>query len=232
MIIFSLTVIVTQLDSPQEERRTRSRGTRSPESNQKEIYYPLFPLNRHPIGNINCYRIVYTRTTPETAIHYARFFDMPDEYTAEEESYSFANEKGRLFVYRHAQQLTYIPAKPLTTEVEAFFETRGLPLVYEETRLGFVDGAYTVTYVDYMDNLRNFDYFFVEYEKLGSTRIMSMYEAYGKLPQESEITVTLTNCQLVYYYENSVVQPAYFFEGETEDEETVEYFVKAALYKN
>ena len=74
------------------------------------------------------------------------------------------------------------------------------------------------------------EYFFAEYIKLGDCRIKSIYDAFTELPWESEGFVLLTEGRLVYSYENSVVQPAYFFEGEDERGNTVEYFVKAAVY--
>jgi hypothetical protein len=43
-------------------------------------------------------------------------------------------------------------------------------------------------------------------------------------------TVQLRSGWLVYAYENSVVQPFYLFEGETQNGTGTEYFVKAAVY--
>jgi hypothetical protein len=249
MIFFACFIIISQINAKlgDVQTRTRTRSMPSAGATGQEMYYPLFPLSRHPIGSINCYRVVYARTTPETARHYAGLFAMPGEHTADEDAYYFENEKGALTVYRHARQLTYVPALPLAEMPALFLEAHGLPLGYEEVRVAYDGETYSLTYVDFIDNLKNYafnthaeldvhgnilqiDYFFVQYEKLGSTRIMSMREAFDLLPP-SEAPVTLTQGQLVYVYENSVVQPAYFFEGEHGDGTTAEYFIKAAVYK-
>jgi len=42
--------------------------------------------------------------------------------------------------------------------------------------------------------------------------------------------VLIDSAQLVYYYEDSIVQPAYLFEGQAAGGKSYECFVKAAKY--
>jgi hypothetical protein len=250
MLVFALVVAVGRgtEDEPRLADGRRVNRTRSTPSSRQEIYFPTFPLDRHPMGSVNCYRIKYARTDAETARFYAGLFGLHGEFSADEDGYTFENEKGKLTVYRHNQQLTYIPHSPPKQNPEEFLRTRGLPLHYVEVRMAFNGENHIVTFVDYIDNLKNYafnhtflldkdggiiqaDYFYIEYDTLGTTRIKSMREAFGELPKDTEGPISLTRCRLVYYYENSVVQPAYFFEGEDSEGGTVEYFVKAAVYK-
>jgi len=60
-----------------------------------------------------------------------------------------------------------------------------------------------------------------------------MREAFGELPAvKAGDTVLLSGCQLVYVYEDSIVQPAYYFQGSASGDKTFECFVKAAVYKS
>lgn len=130
----------------------------------------------------------------------------------------------------------------------AFMDSHFLSWTYEEARLFFDGQEYTVTYIDRIGNIKNYafnnvitldaygrviraDYYFIKYERLSACRIKSMREAFDELPQSlpEGIHVNLNNGQLVYTYENSIVQPAYFFEGEASGGKTFECFVKAAV---
>ncbi len=92
--------------------------------------------------------------------------------------------------------------------------------------------------VDKEGNILSANLYYFEYEKIGSCRTKSINTAVLELPLDfpeygsNECRVDLKSCQLVYFYENSIVQPAYMFLGEVIDEK-MEFtcFVKAALYK-
>lgn len=212
------------------------------------VYYPTFRLNRQSAGKINCYRVKHTRTHEDTARFYAGLFGLPHEYKSDDEGYTFVGEAGRLTVYRHKPQLTFVPARPLDADAEGFFDDLGLTLYYEQIHEATDGTQYTLSFVGFVDNLLSYalcpaltldadrriiqaDYFFAEYEKLGECRIKPMRDAFLLLPQDQDGPVTLTSCRLVYVYANSIVQPAYMFVGRMADQTTVEYIINAAAYK-
>lgn len=131
----------------------------------------------------------------------------------------------------------------------AFMEEHMLYMAYEEARVFTNEDTYTVTFIDRIGNIKNYafnntvtldrhgrvlqaDYFFIQYERLGACKIKSMRDAFRALPDDlpEDTYVSLTNCELVYSYEDSIVQPVYFFEGEASGGRTFESFVKAAVY--
>jgi hypothetical protein len=60
-----------------------------------------------------------------------------------------------------------------------------------------------------------------------------MAEAFDLLPPlspENEETVWLQSCQMVYIYDESIIQPAYYFQGLATDDRAFECYVKAAVF--
>lgn len=131
-----------------------------------------------------------------------------------------------------------------------FFEERFLLLLYEEARVDFDGSRYTVTFIDRIGNLKNYafnskiqlnqqgrvlqaDYYFLKYERLNTCKIKSMRDAFGELPGDlpEDAFVNLDRCQLVYTYANSIIQPAYLFEGETSEGQAFSCWVNAAIYQ-
>jgi len=130
----------------------------------------------------------------------------------------------------------------------AFLEERGLAWEFEEARIHTDGIRYIITFVnlmsnrlllafnntvtmDYMGNILSLNYFFPEFERIHSGRVMTQTEALDALPvRDGMPTVYLVDGQLVFIYADSILQPAYFFEGETLDGEPFAYFVKAMVY--
>jgi len=136
----------------------------------------------------------------------------------------------------------------IVTIAASFMDAHDLANDYNEARV-HRDGEYIiVTFHDHIGNLPNFafnntvtmdqfghvlalDYFFIEFERLGAGRVKTQHEALQHLPSRAgRPAVHLTDGQLVQIYANSIVQPAYFFEGETACGETFAWFVKASVY--
>jgi hypothetical protein len=122
-------------------------------------------------------------------------------------------------------------------------------LFYEEAQVHFDGETYRVLFINRLSNLKNYaftnevrldingrivslDYYTLQYDKVGGCRVKTMKEAFKELPEPppSE-TVLLNSCQLVYIYDDSIIQPAYYFLGETlRESSSYECFVKAAVY--
>ncbi|MDR3239632.1 MAG: hypothetical protein LBT44_06045 [Clostridiales bacterium] len=142
----------------------------------------------------------------------------------------------------------------LTSDEEAidcalsFIGNRLLVLFYEEAQVCFDGDLYRVLFINRISNLKNYafaneilldqygnilslDYYTIQYEKVGGCHIKSMSGAYEELPPlpENE-TVLLKSCQLVYIYQDSIVQPAYYFQGSATNDKTYECFIEAAVF--
>ncbi|MCL2461396.1 MAG: hypothetical protein FWF44_01920 [Defluviitaleaceae bacterium] len=139
----------------------------------------------------------------------------------------------------------------------AFAKSKRLRLSYEETKVKFDGSVYEISFIDRIGNLKNYafptditldshgnvlsmDYFFIQYDKLKPCATISMADAFLCLPPVPDLTgaggtaplpsVLIDRAQLVYYYENSIVQPAYLFEGQAAGGKAYECFIKAAKY--
>ncbi len=154
-----------------------------------------------------------------------------------------------------------LPTTEAAVELAAsFIENNYLLLNYEEAKVNFDGNVYEVLFINRIGNIKNYsfnntvtldeygnvlglDYYFLTFERISAFKIKSMTAAFAELPVDfedgtvdaSELPIDLKRCQLVYIYENSVIQPAYLFEGEIAGEgishgKTFQSFVKAAVF--
>ncbi|MDR1540712.1 MAG: hypothetical protein LBU32_22460 [Clostridiales bacterium] len=128
-----------------------------------------------------------------------------------------------------------------------FISARRLVLFYEEAQVHFDGDVYKIAFINRISSLKNYafsneasidrhgrlislDYYAVQYDKVGSCQIKSMKEAFFGLPDlDREETVSIKSCELVCIYDDSIVQPAYYFQGEASGK-SFECFVKAAVF--
>lgn len=81
--------------------------------------------------------------------------------------------------------------------------------------------------------LQSIEYYYFNYEKIANVDVKTMKDAYLELPLDypDGTRIDIMSCSLVYIYDDSVIQPAYMFEGQIAgDPEDFEWFVKAAVY--
>ncbi len=145
----------------------------------------------------------------------------------------------------------------VTTDGEAllaattFIDSKFLFLSYEETevRKNPDDGLYTIRFLNRIGNIKNYafatevtvdaygriatmDYYDIRVQRLDSQHIKSMHQAFAQLPLDfpEGTRISLNRCELVYVYENSIVQPAYLFEGQYPVGNTFQCFIPAAVF--
>ena len=142
-----------------------------------------------------------------------------------------------------------ISGEEAVKEAKRFINEKNLPLKYSEILLAETEFGYSVKFLselaglinharpicitlDIYGNILTLYHFIPEYEKLGSTRIITMKEAFYNLPTEGNegLKIELKKCELVYFYDDSIIQPAYMFEGEIADGGKFESFIKASKY--
>lgn len=135
-------------------------------------------------------------------------------------------------------------------KAKEFFKENYINLTYEEAFVEYDSGLYHISFVGRLNNLKNFafknnvtmdkygnildiKYYYNTYENIGKAKIMSVNEAFYNLPIDFDHNkkIYIYNFQLVYLYENSILQPAYFFQGKFLDGNIFESFVIASVYK-
>ena len=158
----------------------------------------------------------------------------------------------QVLISADANKIAPLNHEELTTRAVEIFKDFELTLEYVELRVEAhpenENSHFTIIFINRLGNLKNFafnnsvtldccgnfislDYFFIDYDLLGTGSVKSMREAFDALPSRHGLTaVNLTDAMLVYAYINSIIQPAYLFIGETTDGSPVEYMVRAANY--
>jgi len=223
-------------------------------------YLASFPLEQTPRGTINCYMLKYRPSEYDTAKKSAGMFIGVDSFQEDDESYIFSGKQGTITIDKDISQIHFDAApndekaEMLSSDEDAikaaadFIEKRLLALVYEEAEVHYDGDTYRVKFINRIGNLKNYaftnqvtmdnygrlismDYYTIQYNKIGECQIKSMRDAFEELPAlEPDETVLLSSCQLVYIYEDSIIQPAYYFQGSASDDSSFQCFVKAAVY--
>ncbi len=162
--------------------------------------------------------------------------------------------KGKLELYNNEE--TQIEKVFLDEEViglaEEFLSHNMDFFNYEEATVTDNDGIFTVTFIDRIGNLKNYafpttatldksgnilsaDFYFFNYDRLNNLPIKTMEEAFYELPldinENKNVKVDLKKCTLVYYYQKSIVEPCYLFEGELTDGSAFKSFISATIYQ-
>lgn len=225
------------------------------------IYNIGFDTSKNYYGYVNVYQPTYNPPNYQLALYYSYLFKIYQEFVETNEYYAFYEDNKSLYVYKTINLVKYqnnyitynkekINQSDAILKAEEFFENYSLNLVYEEAYVEYKDGYYYISFIERFNNIKNFgfynkvvmdsygnilnvEYYYNSYENIGDFRIMSVNEAFYKLPIDMHTNdqIYLNDVQLVYIYENSILQPAYFFQGKFEDGRVYEAFIKASIYR-
>lgn len=213
------------------------------DAGQSEIYPVFFGMEGSAFSEDD-WRYIYTDDFAELCVY---------KYVNRVTLKYFNIKSGTLKVEK-----TYKNDAEIIAAASGFIEERLLPMTYDGVYVERNGSVASITFLDSISGLQNYahpvtvtvdahgniiglDYFRLTYEKIATVRIMTMKEAYYSLPVSEEmaaggVRTDLKKCSLVYFFEDSILQPAYRFEGETVIEgggeaEPFIHFVKAALYR-
>ena len=114
-------------------------------------------------------------------------------------------------------------------------ETHFCGLVFELTFVNRLGGLKnysfnTVLNLDRYGRVLNFTYSDITFERLSTHDVISPREASRFLPYDIKGHVHITSVELVYTFENSIVQPAYLFQGAFDDGTPFRSFVPASRF--
>ena len=155
-------------------------------------------------SKIGTYIVKFSEVTLQSASAYANLFNINEDFFEDELSFVFKNEKGRLTVYKHLNQINYravqvktTPDMPVINSEDAvkmavdFLKKKRLPFSYEEALVAFDGEFYKVTLinklkgiplfafnnvitVDKAGNVVNVDYFYAGFARHGSCELLDV----------------------------------------------------------
>ena len=171
-----------------------------------------------------------------------------------------ADNRAMLTVYKFERTLRYSPffepsptdRQPITPDRAAelareFLTARSIYVPHREIETHFDGAGFKLTFINRLGGLKNYSfntvlsldlygrvleltYSDMTFERLSSHAIISPKEASRFLPTEHEDHVQITSAELVKTFENSIVQPAYLFQGTHSDGTPFREFVLAAQF--
>jgi len=171
-----------------------------------------------------------------------------------------ADNRAMLTINKFERTLHYTPffeprppdLQPIDTDTAndialEFVEARSLFVPHDNIETVFDGVTFELSFVNRLGGLKNysfntaltldlygrvleFTYSDITFERLSSHEIISALEAGRYLPHDIESRVDIKSVELVNTFENSIVQPAYLFQGFFEDGSTFRVFVLAARF--
>ena len=224
------------------------------------IYDSNYVTNSDIGKQIATYLPSYQENGIQTAEYYKKMFGIDSDINDGEESYSFRDENGMWKIEKFISHISYqadedaefgdLPEDAAVDIAERFFSERGLPLYYSGISVLREENCFVISFISTLAGIKNYafpnvvsvsgagkvqwaEYYSFAYDKISTNKIISMRRAYYELPVDfgTNIRIDLKRCSLVYYYADSIVQPAYLFEGETNNGEAFAYFVRASEYR-
>jgi len=146
----------------------------------------------------------------------------------------------------HATPISLQDAKIIGAQ---FMQMHNLPLSFNEVVVNQSNNTFVITYVSKLSGLLNYafptaikmdetgfiysvEHYFFSFERLAQCSLKTMRQAFYELPTDfpPATQIDLKRATLVYIFENSILQPAYLFEGEFKDGGTFRAFVNAARF--
>lgn len=238
--------------------------TKMPElSFDKGGYELTFIPDKDVNGYMNIYMLKIQSISYNTAEYYGSLFKL--NYSGEdEENYYFKNGSEYMEISKYLATLRYVNTETkqekqdITDEAllkiaENFLDEKSISIPHEEIKISQYEYGYVLEYIEKLSGIKNYafpttlyidkggnitelHYYFVEYQKINTCRVKSLYDAYMELPTDfteyrNGEKIILNSGNLVYYYDNSIVQPCYLFEGELTGGRMFECYVKAPVYK-
>lgn len=235
--------------------RTKPAAARKAEA--ERIYKVSFAF-KNGGGRVSAFLPRYETKSYDEALETAARFGMGVKDLAREDASAWTFEKNSesVTIGKRLNTITYRSSKaeangapgavPEET-AKAFADERGLRLPREETRTADEGGATAVYFIGKVGSLPDYafpvqiivaggavvsmEYAEIGYERLAPCELITMREAYERLPTEGgETSVDLKRAALVYRFADSILQPAYLFEGETSGGGRFERYVPAGVF--
>lgn len=224
----------------------------------REIYDTNFIFDRTSVNIAKIYIPQYTMTEEATGAFYADLFGFGGDGGEFEDYYLYEKGSEKLYVDRYSGYLWYentadgariVGEDAVLEKAKSFVYDKFPDFSYETVTVQFEENKYTVQFIENLNGYPNYafpltltysaggemtamDYYFLSYESIASVNLKPMKEAFHELPVDFDegTKIDMKDCRTVYIYQESILQPAYLFEGETADGSDFQCFVKAAVY--
>lgn len=186
--------------------------------------------------------------------------DNPQSIIETGDMYFASNADALMSIYKFERTLNYIRffnpstdglklinAEQAAESAREFTQERGIYVPHGELEIQSDGTGFNITFVSRLDELKNygfattlrldrfgrileFTHSDIVFDRLSSHKIMSMQEASTLLPTDIDRHIHITSAELVYTFENSIIQPAYLFSGFCPQEREFRSFVLAARF--
>ena len=183
-----------------------------------------------------------------------------EHFSETDYAYVFQYGGRELTVYKYLSYVVYLaeradsPAAAITVQDaitigSEFMRKHNLPVEYKEVVANEYAGTFLVSYINKLSGLLNYafpaiveidgagnvfsvEFYHFEFERLARCGLMTMRRAFYELPTDfpEGTRIDIKRATLVYFFENSILQPAYLFEGEFEGGGAFRVFVNAAVF--
>ena len=208
-------------------------------------------------GICNLYTMEKSKMSSSEADYYAVSLGA-DAFLAEEsEAFIYSLKDNTLKIYKNECRLSIIPNSSLVSDKkisseEALNISRKLyseyfpESGYEEALVSVENEIYKISFIKRLENIRNMafidsislnldgslisiDHYFINYIPSGKVNTININEALKKLSASFDFeNLLITNYMLVYVYHNGIIQPAYYFKGILNNEESFEAYIPAS----
>lgn len=188
------------------------------------------------------------------------FFNLNTNFVETENFYKFENPKSNVYFYFKNGLLQYknvnrenkykeLSQNELIDLSQKYLDECMLPLNYVKCRISKENDNYRIMFINSLDGIDNYsfnnnilidkygnvlelNYYFVEFKKIDRKKTISMKECFYNLPTDikSNMTFKISDIELVYIYENSIIQTAYRFDTRDENDNFYEIYVKNTIY--
>jgi len=186
--------------------------------------------------------------------------DNPQNVIETADMYFASNSNALMTIYKFERTVSYMRffepntdgLNPIDTARAAeiaheFAQERGLNIPHDELEIRSDGTSFEIVFINRLSNLKNygfgttlridrfgrileFTYSDIAFDKLSSHKLISMQEASTLLPTDIDGHMHITSAELVYSFENSIIQPAYLFRGTCQHGREFRSFVLAAQF--
>jgi len=186
--------------------------------------------------------------------------DNPQSIIETSDMYFASNSDALMTIYKFERTVSYMRFfDPNTTDLtpidtaravetaHEFTQARGLFVPHDELETHSDGTGFDITFVSRLSGLKNygfssslridrfgrilgFTYSDITFDRLSSHKVMPMKDASHLLPADIDGHIHITSAELVYTFENSIIQPAYLFRGTCQHGREFRSYVLAARF--
>ena len=226
----------------------------------QNYYQSDIALNSNSLRQAAVYLPIYSITEEVDLQQFLENFNLEDAQIYNNEDYFKAELDGKILrVYKFLDLIEYeangnnqhaheIISKENATEIAKNFASNHFfmqqPFETKTTKNG---DFFTITFtenlgkipnkdfqsfvlIDFYGNITSAKHFYFEYEEIGRKDMLTPRQAAASLPQHNQPKKSITNYEIAYIFQNSVLQPAYIFQIRCQNNQQTSHAIPALKF--